>query len=174
LAPTFSTLGIAASTLHTSVKAKPSTVDSPNNAKAARGKSKSWPLGHVCWSVQSCSQPVTPNIPIGLLGSLNTLNPSPPFACPKSLSCTNSCAGNWDGWTLAQGHHILICLVGCSTSGLGLPAPHLELPNVPKPNPKGQVVTPVLAMNWHSTPTAYKMSECVAIAKYIRAPTALM
>jgi hypothetical protein len=127
--------------LHTSVKAKPSTVDPLNNAKAARGKSKSWPLGPVCWSAQSRSQLTTLNIPISLTGSPNTLNPILPFACPKSLSRTNSCAGNRDSWTLAQAHHVPIRLVGRSTLGLGLPGPCLELPNVPKPNPKGQVVT---------------------------------
>jgi hypothetical protein len=142
LAPTFSILGIATSALHTSIKAKLSTVDPLNNAKATRGKSKSWPLGPVHWSAQSHSQPTTPNIPIGLTGSPNTLDPVLPFACPKSLSRTNLRAGNWDSWTLAQGHHIPIHLVGCSTLGLGLPGPHLELPNVPKPNPKGQVMTP--------------------------------
>jgi hypothetical protein len=144
LAPTFGTLGIAASALHTSIKAKLSMVDSPNNAKAARGKSKSRPLRPVCQSVQSHSQLVTPNILIGLLGSPNTLNPVPPFACPKSLSCTNSHAGNWESWTLAQGHHIPICSVSHSTLGLGLPAPRLELPNVPEPNPKGQGMTVLL------------------------------
>jgi hypothetical protein len=46
-------------------------VDPLDDAKAARGKSKSWPLGPVHWSVQSHSQPVTLNIPIGLLGSPN-------------------------------------------------------------------------------------------------------
>jgi hypothetical protein len=70
------------------------------------------------------------------------IDPIFPFACPKSLSHTNSCASNWDSWTLAQGHHIPIHSVGHSTSGLGSPAPHLELPNVPKPDPKGQGMTP--------------------------------